>query len=29
LEPEQSSAKLPEIKGFEVSPDFGDLPRIL
>ena len=28
LEPEQSSAKLPEIKGFAVSPDFGDLPRI-
>ena len=28
LEPEQSSAKLPEIKGFEVSLDFGDLPRI-
>ncbi len=28
LEPEQSSAKLPGIKGFEVSPDFGDLPQI-
>ena len=28
LEPEQASAKLPEIKEFEVSPDFGDLPRI-